>query len=107
MNLVIIKGKMIDTPQIMKSKSGYSFCSVLFKITEGDYIDYVRITGFERAAAEMIKHNIGEELIIKGRLKSTKSEEGYYKTDIIVNSIEVCGDIVDMFNKRQLKDIAW
>ena len=101
MNIIIIKGRLTRDPEMKTGASGVEFCrftvavdrrKVKDKEKETDFFD---CTAFGNTGAAIGKYMAkGREILISGRMESSKSEkDGVKRTfwSLIVETFEFCG----------------
>lgn len=104
MNLIILKGRLTREPEIRFTQANNTKIASLniavnrkFKNAEGQYeADFFNCTAFGNSAEFIEKYfKKGQEALIEGRIQNRswddKNGQKRYATDIIINSIELCG----------------
>ncbi|MBW1996398.1 MAG: single-stranded DNA-binding protein [Deltaproteobacteria bacterium] len=101
MNLVILKGRLGQDPDLSYTPSGVAVCR--FSLATTEYVKGEEKTAWHRVVAfnkigEAIGNYCkkGREILVEGRLQYGSYEDSNgitrYTTDIIVNRFEFCGD---------------
>ena len=102
MNKVIIKGRLTRDPELKTGGSGMEYCKFTVAVDrrkakdkekETDFID---CTAFGQTAAAISKFmSKGREILVEGRMESSKTEkEGMKRTfwGVTVDTFEFCGN---------------
>ena len=105
MNKIIIKGRLVRDPELKTGGSGVEFCKftvavdrrpVKDKPKESDFFD---CTAFGATGAAIGKYmNKGREILVEGRMESSKTEkDGQKRTwwGIVVEAFDFCGSKQD------------
>jgi len=103
MNKIIIKGRLVRTPELKTGSSGIEFCNITvavdrrgskekMKEKQSDFFD---CTAFGKTAAFVNAYfGKGQEILIEGRMESrTVEKDGNKRTywGVTVDNVEFCG----------------
>ena len=101
MNKIIIKGRLTRDPELKTGASGAEFCKFTVavdrrKVKDKDQLtDFFDCTAFGSTGAAIAKYvPKGREILIEGRMESTKTEkDGQKRTwwGVTVDTFEFCG----------------
>jgi len=105
MNRIIIKGRLTRDPELKTGASGVEFCKFTVAVDrragkdrekEADFFD---CTAFGNTGIAISKYfNKGREILVEGRMESSKSEkDGQKRTywGVTVDTFEFCGSKSD------------
>nr|DAO52024.1 MAG TPA: Single strand binding protein [Caudoviricetes sp.] len=100
MNLVILKGRITNSPALLFGKSGIGYTSINVAVDryskdKDSNADFINCTAFGKTA-ELIAERFtkGQEIIIEGNLKVDvfeKDDKREYKTSVLIQRVEFCG----------------
>ena len=98
MNRIIIKGRLTRDPELKTGGSGIEFCKFTVAVDrrrKEDPTDFFDCTAFGKTGAA-ISHYMakGREILVEGRMESSKSEkDGVKRTfwGVTVDTFEFCG----------------
>lgn len=104
MNIVILKGRITNSPALLFGKSGIGYTSINVAVDryskdKNSNADFINCTAFGKTA-ELIadKFTKGQEILIEGNLKVDvfeKDDKREYKTSVLIERIEFCGSKKD------------
>ena len=107
MNKIIIKGRLVRTPELKTGASGIEFCNVTVAVDrrvskekmKDKQSDFFDCTAFGKTAAFVNAYfKKGQEILIEGRMESrTVEKDGNKRTywGISVDNVEFCGSKSD------------
>lgn len=103
MNRIIIKGRLTRDPELKTGASGVEFCkftvAVDRRMSKEKETDFFDCTAFGKTGAAISQYmNKGREILIEGRMESSKSEkDGQKRTfwGVTVDTFEFCGSRSD------------
>ena len=99
MNKIIIKGRLTRDPDMKTGGSGVEFCkftvAVDRRMSKNNETDFIDCTAFGKTAAAISKYmSKGREILVEGRMESSRSEkDGQKRTfwGVTVDTFEFCG----------------
>ena len=103
MNIVILKGRITNSPALLFGKSGIGYTSINVAVDryskDNKSTDFINCTAFGKTA-ELIAERFtkGQEIIIEGNLKVDvfeKDDKREYKTSVLIEKFEFCGSKKD------------
>lgn len=99
MNIVILKGRITNSPALLFGKSGIGYTSINVAVDryskDNKSTDFINCTAFGKTA-ELIAERFskGQEILLEGNLKIDvfeKEEKKQYKTSVMIERVEFCG----------------
>ena len=98
MNSIIIHGRMVRDPELKTGASGVEFCKFTVAVDRrknDDPTDFFDCTAFGKTGAAIAQYMTkGREILVTGRMESSKSEkDGQTRTfwALVVETFEFCG----------------
>lgn len=102
-NLVVLQGRLTDTPELKVTTSGKSVTSFSlaverdFSTGEDKETDFINIVAWNKNAEFISKYfTKGKQMIIRGSLQvrkyKTQNGENRYATEVIADKVNFCGD---------------
>jgi len=100
MNLVILKGRLGQDPEVKQSQSGLAIAKFSLATNERvkgeDQTEWHRCVSFGKTAEVMGEHlSKGREILVQGKIKTNSWEDQdgnrKYMTEILVDRFEFCG----------------
>ena len=94
MNSVILTGRLTKDPELMKTQSGYSKCTVSLAVArDKDNTDFINVVVWNKAADNLVKYQKkGSLLGVQGRLqvRTYDRQDGTkaYVTEVIANQVD-------------------
>ena len=117
LNLIILQGRLTETPELKTTNSGKSVCSFSLAV-ERDFstggekeTDFINIVAWNKTAEFITKYFAkGKQMIVKGSLQvrkyQTQNGEKRNATEVIADNVYFSGDkgkdpLVDLQNKLE------
>jgi hypothetical protein len=99
MNIVILKGRITNSPTLLFGKTGIGYTSINVAVDryskDNKSTDFINCTAFGKTAELIAERFIkGQEILIEGNLKVDvfeKEEKKQYKTSVMIERVEFCG----------------
>ena len=101
MNKIIIKGRLVRDPELKTGASGVEFCKFTVAVDrrkqkdKEKVTDFIDCTAFGSTASAIDKYmEKGKEILVEGRMESSKTEKDGVKHTwwaISVDTFEFCG----------------
>lgn len=103
MNLVILKGRITNSPALLFGKSGIGYTSINVAVDryskDNKSTDFINCTAFGKTAELIAERFVkGQEILIEGNLKVDvfeKDDKREYKTSVLIEKFEFCGSKKD------------
>ena len=102
-NLVVLQGRLTDTPELKTTNTGKSVTSFSLAV-ERDFstgnekeTDFINIVAWNKTAEFITKYfTKGKQIFVKGSLQvrkyQTQNGENRYSTEVIADKVYFCGD---------------
>ena len=100
MNIVILKGRITNSPALLFGKTGIGYTSINVAVDryskdKNSNADFINCTAFGKTAELIAERFIkGQEILIEGNLKVDvfeKEEKKQSKTSVMIERVEFCG----------------
>lgn len=99
MNIVILKGRITNSPALLFGKSGIGYTSINVAVDryskDNKSTDFINCTAFGKIAELIAERFVkGQEILLEGNLKVDvfeKEEKKQYKTSVMIERVEFCG----------------
>lgn len=99
MNIVILKGRITNSPALLFGKSGIGYTSINVAVDryskDNKSTDFINCTAFGKTAELIAERFVkGQEILLEGNLKVDvfeKEEKKQYKTSVMIERVEFCG----------------
>ena len=99
MNIVILKGRITNSPALLFGKSGIGYTSINVAVDryskDNKSTDIINCTAFGKTAELIAERFVkGQEILLEGNLKVDvfeKEEKKQYKTSVMIERVEFCG----------------
>lgn len=99
MNVVILKGRLTNSPALLFGKSGIGYTSINVAVDryskDNKSTDFINCTAFGKTAELIAERFVkGQEILLEGNLKVDvfeKEEKKQYKTSVMIERVEFCG----------------
>lgn len=103
MNIVILKGRITNSPALLFGKSGIGYTSINVAVDryskDNKSTDFINCTAFGKTAELIAERFVkGQEILIEGNLKVDvfeKDDKREYKTSVLIEKFEFCGSKKD------------
>jgi single-stranded DNA-binding protein len=99
MNIVILKGRITNSPALLFGKSGIGYTSINVAVDryskDNKSTDFINCTAFGKTAELIAERFVkGQEILLEGNLKVDvfeKEEKKQSKTSVMIERVEFCG----------------
>lgn len=99
MNIVILKGRITNSPALLFGKSGIGYTSINVAVDryskDNKSTDFINCAAFGKTAELIAERFVkGQEILLEGNLKVDvfeKEEKKQYKTSVMIERVEFCG----------------
>lgn len=99
MNIVILKGRITNSPTLLFGKTGIGYTSINVAVDryskDNKSTDFINCTAFGKTAELIAERFVkGQEILLEGNLKVDvfeKEEKKQSKTSVMIERVEFCG----------------
>lgn len=99
MNIVILKGRITNSPTLLFGKTGIGYTSINVAVDryskDNKRTDFINCTAFGKTAELIAERFVkGQEILLEGNLKVDvfeKEEKKQSKTSVMIERVEFCG----------------
>lgn len=99
MNIVILKGRITNSPTLLFGKTGIGYTSINVAVDryskDNKSTDFINCTEFGKTAELIAERFVkGQEILLEGNLKVDvfeKEEKKQSKTSVMIERVEFCG----------------
>lgn len=99
MNIVILKGRLTNSPTLLFGKTGIGYTSINVAVDryskDNKSTDFINCTAFGKTAELIAERFVkGQEILLEGNLKVDvfeKEEKKQSKTSVMIERVEFCG----------------